>query len=81
MSTFQLLTFALVLYPTLPAQEKLSGTWEAEFRSARVHLNVRFDRGRGYSNYGRTFPQSELSNLRREGRDVSFELRRGEILG
>ena len=58
------------------AQESTEGSWEAEFRASRVHLNVRIDEGRGYSNYGRTIPLSELSGLRRDGRNVSFELRR-----
>src|SRR5688500_4013584 len=76
MSPIQALVLSALQLPTTSyQQEKLEGTWEAEFRAARVHLNLRMDRDRGYSNYGRTFPASELSNLRREGRDVSFELR------
>jgi hypothetical protein len=77
MSPIHALVLSALLLPTTSfQQEKLEGTWEAEFRAARVHLNLRMDRERGYSNYGRTFPASELSNLRRDGRNVSFELRR-----
>jgi hypothetical protein len=70
------LTLGLLALPTTLVQERLDGTWEAEFRASRVHLNVRMDQARGYSNYGRTVPMSELSALRRNGRSVSFELRR-----
>jgi hypothetical protein len=65
-----------LLLPTTVVQERMEGTWQAEFRSARVHLNLRMDRAQGYSNYGRTFPLDHLSNLQRSGRNVSFELRR-----
>ena len=57
-------------------QETSEGSWEAEFRASRVHMNIRMDEGRGYSNYGRTMPLSDLAALRRDGRNVSFELRR-----
>ena len=77
MSIIRTLAVALVLLPAPAlAQEKLEGTWGAEFRSSRVHLNIRMDLMKGYSNYGRTYGLSELSNLRRDGRNVSFELRR-----
>lgn len=62
--------------PSRSLQEKLEGTWGAEFRAARVHLNLRMDRGRGYSNYGRTIPIADLIGLQRSGRSVRFELRR-----
>ena len=72
---FQGLLMAAVLAAGMP-QETSEGSWEAEFRAARVHLNVRIDETRGFSNYGRTIPLSDVSALRREGRNVSFELRR-----
>jgi hypothetical protein len=70
-----LLVSAALVAPPLHAQV-LEGSWNAEFRSARVHLNIRMEHGRGYSNYGRTFPMSELSAVQRDGRNISFELRR-----
>ena len=77
MSIIQALALTALLLPTTTfRQERLDGRWEAEFRSSRVHLNLRMERARGYSNYGRTIALAELANLRRDGRDVSFELRR-----
>ena len=66
----------MLALPTLPQQDRSDGTWEAEFRATRMHLNLRIDRNQGYSNYGRTIPIADLSNFRRSGRNVSFELRR-----
>src|SRR5688572_7295976 len=71
-----LLTAVVLVAPVrLPAQSA-EGSWNAEFRSSRVHLNIRMDTGPGFSNYGRTFPIDDLSALQRNGRNVTFELRR-----
>lgn len=56
--------------------DAVGGTWDGTFRPALVHINVRVDRERGFSNYGRTYSIAELSGLRREKRAVGFELRR-----
>src|SRR5688500_1591893 len=71
-----MLTAVVLGAPVTLFAQSVEGTWNAEFRSARVHLNIRFDAGRGFSNYGRTFPTAELTALNRSGRSVTFELRR-----
>jgi hypothetical protein len=56
--------------------DAVGGTWDGMFRPSLVHINVRFDRERGFANFGRTYTIAELSGLRREKRAVGFELRR-----
>ena len=72
----RLLLAVTLLVPSTLLAQTIEGSWNASFRSNRVHLNLRIDGARGYSNYGRTFPLSDLTALRRAGRDISFELRR-----
>jgi hypothetical protein len=56
--------------------DAVAGTWDGMFRPSIVHINVRVDRERSFTNYLRTYSIDELSGLRREKRAVGFELRR-----
>lgn len=64
--------------PTAEARhlDAVEGTWDAQFSTSAVHINVRVDRERGFTNYGRTYELDELTVLRRGRRAVGFELRR-----
>jgi len=68
------LTVATLVAAPAPAQETLQGKWSGEF-TRRVVLNINTQLGdRGYSNYGRTFLRSELTDMARSGDRVRFRL-------
>ncbi|HUP89078.1 MAG TPA: hypothetical protein VM100_07010 [Longimicrobiales bacterium] len=69
-----MLKYALLLVLPILAQDALRGSWGAEFRGDQVHLNIRFSRGSGSSNWGRTYNKSELSDVVRSGDAISFKL-------
>src|SRR5207253_6814581 len=71
-----MLKYALLLVLPLFAQDALRGSWEAEFRRDEVHLNVRMSRGNGFSNWGRTYKLSELSDVVRNSDNITFKLTR-----
>ncbi len=56
--------------------DAVEGTWDGTFRVSLVHLNMRVDRERGTTNFGRTYSLEELDGFRREKRAVGFELQR-----
>lgn len=68
--------FGIGTAPTTEARylDGLAGTWDGQFRPSVVFLNMRVDRERGFSTYGRTYGLGELSDMRREKRAVGFEL-------
>lgn len=78
---FLTLLATLLIYDVAAPQEPLTGSWSAQFREEKVHLNLSLEAGpgRGFSNWGRTWALSEFSEMVRpmQGRgDMSFELRR-----
>lgn len=51
----------MLALPTLPRQDRSDGTWEAEFRAARMHLNLRIDRNHAQPAPMRSLPTSPFA--------------------
>jgi len=71
-----LLVSAVLMVGNLPAQETLTGSFEAAFRSNDVFLNLRVQLGGryGFSNYGRTLPRSDVTDLVRSEDRATFRI-------
>lgn len=66
----------LALLVTIPilTQDGVHGEFDAQFRQNSVYINVEVRTGRGTSNWGRTYPLSDLSEVKRSGKDIGFKL-------
>ena len=74
-----MMKLALLLVLPFFAQDNMRGSWDGQVHNddrIYINLNVRTNHGMGYSNYGRTFQRSELSDVVRANGDISFRLTR-----